>query len=175
MSALIYRFGQGMRALLSPATPVDLQLASSYLSAPELRAFQAMSRADQLHSLRVLREVLKMVERPPPVLTAAALLHDVGKSRYHLALWQKTLAVLVKSLRPELTDALGEQENLRPWRAPFSVRRHHPRWGGEILRGCHSDARVVWLVERHQRRSTARGDHPCYPLLRLLQAADSLH
>ena len=59
------RLGQGVRALLAPSLPVDLDLPRQHLSAKELQAFQMMSRADQLHSLRVLRQVLDQQPNTP--------------------------------------------------------------------------------------------------------------
>ena len=172
MESAINRIEQGIRALFAFATPVDLHLAKQYLSFKELEAFQEMSRADQLHSLNVLRAVLNQREAVPRPLAVAALMHDVGKCRYHLAVWQKTLAVLVKRLTPPLADRLGREENLSIWRAPFVVRSHHAKWSAEILRACCADAAAVWLVEHHQADILALYDHEQAGLLRCLQRAD---
>ncbi len=172
MAAAIKRIEQGMRALFAFATPIDLHLAKQYLSSKELGAFQRMSRADQLHSLNVLRTVLRQRESVPRSLAVAALMHDVGKRRYHLAVWQKTMAVLVKRLLPPLADRLGREENMSIWRAPFVVRSQHPKWSAEILRACCADDVAVWLVEHHQADVLALGDHPQAELLQCLQRAD---
>jgi len=172
MAAAIKRIEQGIRALFAFATPIDLYLAKQYLSSKELDAFQKMSRADQLHSLNVLRTVRSQREPLPRSLAVAALMHDVGKCRYHLALWQKTMAVLVKRVIPPLADRLGREENLSIWRAPFVVRSHHAKWSAEILRACCADEAAVWLVERHQADILALCDHPQAALLQCLQRAD---
>ncbi|MCY4073170.1 MAG: HD domain-containing protein [Chloroflexi bacterium] len=131
-----------------------------------------MSRADQLHSLNVLRTVLRQRESVPRPLAVAALMHDVGKCRYHLAVWQRTMAVLVKRLIPPLADRLGREEDLRIWRAPFVMSSHHAKWGAEILRACCADEVAVWLVEHHQADISALWDHPQAELLQCLQRAD---
>ncbi len=172
MSLTKHRIGQGVRALLAIATPVNIQLAEQYLTAIEFSAFCAVSRAEQLHSLRVLQEVLKQQESTPRVLAASALLHDVGKSRYHLAVWQKTLCVIVTAVMPSLARQLGKNEGISVLRAPFAVRQHHSRWGRDILRYCQSEDEVEWLVENHQGLSESYRDHPCYSLLQRLQMAD---
>ncbi|MCY4021110.1 MAG: HD domain-containing protein [Chloroflexi bacterium] len=172
MEAALNRVEQGIRALFAFATPIDLQLANQYLSSKELDAFQKMSRADQLHSLNVLRTVMKQRESVPLPLAVAALMHDVGKCRCHLTVWQKTLAVLVKHLIPSLADRLGREENLSIWRAPFVVRSRHAQWSGEILRACCADEVAVWLVEHHQADILAHRDHPQATLLQCLQRAD---
>ena len=172
MSAILRRLGQGLRALLAFATSPELDLAQRYLTEREFAAFQRLSRADQLHSLNVLRAVLRAEPNPPPALAAAALLHDAGKSRYHLEVWQKTLAVLMLRLAPAVGQKLSQGERLNIWRAPFIVRKQHPRWSGELLRECGSDAVVVWLAENHHKDASYFQDHKDLSLLITLQAAD---
>ncbi len=170
---MLHRLGQGLRAVLAFATSPDLDLAGRYLTQRELAAFTRMSRADQLHSLNVLRSVLRAEPAAPAVLTAAALLHDVGKSRYHLAVWQKTLAVLMLRFAPGLSQKLSHEESFSKWRALFVVRRNHPKWSGELLRECGSDTVVIWLAENHHGDAKHYRDHKYISLLTTLQAADS--
>lgn len=137
-------------------------------------AFQAISRAEQLHSLDVLRAILQQQADTHRTLAAAALLHDIGKSRYRLAVWQKTLAVLLTAASPSLAKRLGQVESFNAISAPFAVAVHHAKWGGEILRGSGSDADVIWLVEHHQDALEQWRDHACFELLQRLQAADQV-
>ena len=153
--------------------PPDQALARLYLTDCEFAAFRTLSRGEQLHSLNVLRSVLAAAANPPRELTAAALLHDVGKSRRRLAVWQKTLVVLAQSMAPGLCQRLSREDLSGAWRIPFIVQRHHPKWGGEILRACGSDSQLIWLVENHQAEATAHQAHPAYALLKELQAADN--
>src|SRR5690606_27724351 len=95
----VYRFRQGIRSLLAFSQTVELPLAAEYLSPELLALFQKMRRSEQLHSLNVLREVLADGTTPHD-LAVAALLHDVGKSRYPMRTWQKTLAVLTRAISP---------------------------------------------------------------------------
>ncbi len=131
-----------------------------------------MSRAEQLHCLNVLRALLARNPKAPTALRSAALLHDVGKSRYRLALWQKALAVIIEAIAPETSQRLSGAETIPWWRAPFVLRRHHPKWGGEILRRCGTEADVIWLVERHQDSPEQQRGDTRYPLLASLQKAD---
>lgn len=172
MTPKIQRVQQGFRALLAFATPLDMGLAQQYLSQEELNAFQQMSRAEQLHSLNVLRDVLAQSDTTPHALAVVALLHDVGKSRYHLAVWQKTIAVLVKAFMPQFASYLTRDDTLNFWRAPFTVRKYHPQWGAEILYACQSDDVAIWLTEHHQENAILHIDHPNYQLLCRLQEAD---
>lgn len=169
-----HRVGQGLRALLATFSPLEQTLAQRYLSSREYEAFRAMSRAEQLHSLNVLRAVLKQQTDTPRTLAAAALLHDIGKSRYHLAVWQKTLAVLLTALYPSLARNFGQGESLNAFSAPFAVSTHHAKWGADILRRSGSDADVIWLVKHHQDGLEQWRDHACFEMLQRLQAADQV-
>ena len=167
------RLAQGLRALFAFATPPDLALARPHLSDCEFAAFRSLSRSEQLHSLNVLRAVLHAEPKAPRTLMAAALLHDVGKSRRRLAVWQKTLVVLAQSMAPRLCQRLSREESPSAWRIPFIVQQHHAKWGGEILRACGSDSTLVWLVENHQAEANAHRSHPAYAVLKRLQSADN--
>lgn len=175
MHAVAQRCRQGVGALLAFARSPDLGLARQYLTKCEYQAFVSMSRADQLHSLQVLRSVLDLNPEAPRGLPAAALLHDVGKSRYHLAVWQKSLSVLLKRFAPGLSQRLSQDGALSWWRAPFTVLQRHPAWSGDILRRCGSDPSVIWLAEHHQVPAARCQDHPLYPLLVTLQQADAMN
>ncbi len=173
MKAALHRLEQGARALLAFASPLDLDLARRHLSECEYAAFARLGRSEQLHSLQVLRAVQRARPDAPPCLLAAALLHDIGKTRYRMALWQKTVAVLLEALLPGLARRLAESDSRGPLRMPFRARRRHPAWSGEILRGCESAEAVIWLAEHHQDDAETRRGHVWHGLLKTLQAADA--
>ena len=166
------RIRQGIRALFAFAQDVDFDLAERYLNTKQMALFRALAPAEQLHSLNVLRDVLQQADQTPHDLAVAALLHDSGKCRVHLAVWQKTLSILVKKFMPRLDSALSVEPDLTFWRAPFIVRRHHPKWSGELLAEIGASDCAIWLATHHADAATDWQEHPYYGLLLRLQKAD---
>lgn len=168
---LVYRAGQFFQALAARPRSQDRALAQAHLP-PTLRPlFEAMSPADQAHGLRVLRALLRQGEDHPDLL-AAALLHDVGKSRVPLRLWERVVVVLAEALLPGASARWGHG---RPqgWRRPFVVAQQHPRWGAEMLAAAGASALLQELVRRHQERLDRPPTGPTEVLLNKLQQADS--
>jgi hypothetical protein len=166
------RIQQGIRALLAVTQSVDYELAGRYLNAKQMTLFCRMTKSEQLHSLHVLEDVLADGEAVSDELAVAALMHDVGKARYHLAIWQKTIAVLARKLFPKMEAQLAQGEHLNFWRAPFVVRKYHPKWSGELLAEVGASEQAIWLVTHHADPATKWQTHPSYLLLFRLQKAD---
>lgn len=168
----IQRLQQGVRALFSFTREVDYALARRYLDERQLSLFRQLARSEQLHSLNVLRAVLAQHADTPHDLAVAALLHDVGKIRYRMAIWERTAVVLARKLARPRYETWSKPGTLDDWRAPFSVYRYHPQWSAELIAGTDVSPRTLWLVEHHQEDAAQWREHPHYPLLVRLQAAD---
>lgn len=171
--AAVQRIQQGVRALFAFAYPVDYDLAERHLDDAQMALFLKLSRSEQLHAINVLKTLCEQVEAPPKDLIVAALLHDVGKVRMQLMVWQKTLAVLVKAFLPDLNTRLSANEQLSFWRGAFVVRRWHPKWSAELLQTTSASECTVWLARHHQDKPEQWKNHPYYPLLIQLQSADN--
>ena len=178
-SRLLYRTRQFWQAISTRSSQVDFDLVSSILSPSQMALFQQMQASEQSHSQGVLRELIVDGETNKD-LQIAALLHDVGKTRAPLRLWERVLIVLVKSVCPgcvlkwgqletgELTSGMG-------WRRPFAVAVNHPRWGAELADQCGTSQLAVELIARHQEHinpSQEDGISLQDQLLLKLQAAD---
>jgi HD domain-containing protein len=169
--AATQRVRQGIRALLAFSGPVDTALAAEYLSPALMNCFEQMRRSEQLHSLNVLRDTLAQGSTPPD-LAIAALLHDVGKSRYPFPTWQKTLVVLAKVFTPRLFERLSQGSEKHFWQRPFVLSEHHPTWSAQIIAAAGAPERAVWLVAHHADSLSQWADHPYLYLLERLKQAD---
>lgn len=168
---MVYRLQQGARALFAFSQPVDWALAERYLSPPLLALFQQMNCGERLHSLAVLRDVLVQGDVPGE-LAAATLLHDVGKSRYPISVWQKTLAVIVRALFPNVYTRLSKGNPLNLWERPFVVYEQHPLWSAYMLRAAGASEAVCWLAAYHASRVETAPTPALSEWLKRLQQAD---
>lgn len=173
--ALAQRLRQGVRALLAVSQTVDYELIQTVLAPAQLALFRQMSRSEQLHSLNVLRSVWAQATETPHDLSVASLMHDVGKSRYRMSLFQKALVVLVRKGLPRLYRRWSRAGTLDDWRAPFVVSRYHPQWSAELLASVGASERAVWLVAHHQEPLALWRGHPYSALLERLQMADDMN
>ncbi|HEX2908507.1 MAG TPA: hypothetical protein VHO69_16665 [Phototrophicaceae bacterium] len=167
----IQRVRQGLGELLAFLRPVDLALAAEFLSPEWLALFTRLNRAEQLHSLNVLRDVLAQGNTPRD-LAVAALLHDIGKACYPLATWQKTYAVLARHFWPQAAARWQTGDARHFWLRPFVVRAQHPAWSADMMAAAGIPETAVWLAAHHADNPTDWQDHPHVHLLRRLQAAD---
>lgn len=142
------RLRQGLAALLAFALPLDHALVAQHLT-PDLQdCFDRLRRSEQLHSLRVLRALQRQGDVPPE-LAAAALLHDVGKTRWPFPLWQRVLVVLLPALAPGLANELARGDETNLLARPFLLQQQHPAWGAQLARAAGASERVVTLIESH--------------------------
>lgn len=113
--------------------------------------FKAMSAADRRHAIGVARRALAILDRddtdpaPGRDFVAAALLHDVGKTKARLGTFGRVAATLVAL-------ALGQARVLR-WAPPggrLVTYLSHDRVGADLLDAAGSSPlTVAWTREHH--------------------------
>ena len=96
----LWQFWQIVTAV--PLEPAARAEVAAILSAQELDLFDRFSLNDQWHSYRVMK-MLRDAGQNQPALLVAALLHDVGKTKLSLSIWQRSLIVLASILLPRQT------------------------------------------------------------------------
>jgi len=143
-----YRVRQFWRALTATPGPEDLYQARQVLSNDLWALFQRLQASEQAHSLWIFRRLLEQNEADPDLL-AAALLHDVGKSRLPLRLWERVAIVVGKKFCPGKATRWGRGEP-RGWRRPFVIAEQHAAWGAEMAARAGASPMTVTLIRRHQ-------------------------
>ena len=167
---VLYRAGQLWQALTATPAIEDLHRASEVLSPQLMALFLNQPAREQVHSLRVFMR-LRVDGVKSSDLLAAALLHDVGKGRYPLKIWERVLVVIGQALvvRPGVAKDLGEP---RGWKRPFVIARQHASWGAEMAAAAGATPLTVELIRRHHDPLAAALNHPDDQLLRRLQILD---
>lgn len=171
MSA-VQRLRQGVRAVFAFTQTPDYALVEYYLNPAQQALFSRLNRGEQLHSLRVLRGVLAQEPDTPHDLALAALLHDTGKTRYPMAVWQKTLAVLTRKFAPARYEQWSRCDAADPLPRGCVVAEKHPAWSAELVAETGASPRALWLIEHHADPAQRWADHQHFHLLQRLKQAD---
>ena len=102
-----YRLKQFWLAFWAGPDPEGLQQARQMLGPSLWPVFAQMQPGEQAHSLDVMR-VIRARGHDEPALLQAALLHDCGKSRSSLSVWDRTWIVLARKFFPAQVRAWGQ-------------------------------------------------------------------
>ena len=171
-----YRTRQFLNALWAEPEAEDLQEISAVLSPPQLALFKRMQLSEQAHSLSIYKQLRSQEKNSASDLLVAALLHDVGKSRYPLHIWERVWIVLAQGLFPGWADRVGKAAGLEGkrawWQRPLIVASQHAQWGADLAEEAGISPLAVNLIRRHQNFSTSKIVTLEDRLLRMLQAAD---
>jgi hypothetical protein len=125
------------------ASRTDDAWARRALLPGEAALWERMSRQDRRHSVRVARDVDRLLDGPPREVIAAALLHDVGKLDSELGTFGRVIATVVGAVHG------------RGGAGRIGRYLQHDRIGAELLTAAGSDPlTVAWTAEHHRPRSS---------------------
>lgn len=168
---MFYRVRQFYDGLFPRISSKDLQLVHSYLSGALLHLFQTQSPADQRHALDVAIDLLQKHDSLSPSqersLIQAALLHDCGKIRYPIKIWQRVYIVLSAKLPQPAQEFLQGLTKYRSLSFPLILAQQHPQWGATLAAEAGLSKEAVELILNHH--------HPCSDAGELLYIADNRH
>jgi hypothetical protein len=177
---IFYRTRQFWNALIAKPTVEDLQGISEILTPGQITLFCQMQPGEQAHSLHVFQQLRSQSQKdtvnPPLDLLVAALLHDVGKIRYPLRLWERVWIVVAQRLIPGRAGRWGQvgtPDGKTPaWQRPLIVAAQHASWGAQMAEGAGVSPMSANLIRRHQSFSTSKASTVEEKYLHMLQAAD---
>lgn len=164
-----YRVEQFLLAWKAEPDPDQLEKARQILGPSLWPVFAQMQPGEQAHSLSVMNKIIDQGCGAPELLQAA-LLHDAGKSRSPLSVWDRTWIVLARRLFPDRVRRWGQGEPTG-WRRIFVVAEQHPAWGAEMAANAGADQKVIALIRQHQQTPSFTDPHMT-DWLRILQEAD---
>lgn len=165
-----YRLKQMWSALWARPAAGQLAAAKQFLNDSQYKLFQTMQPSEQAHALAVFTQ-LRAQGYADPDLLAAALLHDVGKTRIPLRPGERALVVLGKRFLPRQTAQWGAG-GADGWRRSFVVAARHPQWGAALAEASGASPRAVDLIRRHQDVIHTDFEEEETRLLAALQAVD---
>ena len=143
-----YRVQQFWRALTVTPNPDDLAQAQKVLTPSMYKLFEGMHPSEQAHSLAIFHHLRAQNESNEDLLVAA-LLHDIGKSRFPLRIWERVFIVLGRALIPTQTAKWGQGEPYG-WKRGFVVAQQHPKWGADMAASAGATPLTVSIIARHQ-------------------------
>lgn len=167
----LYRAKQFFQTISASPLSADTQNQIEALLTPkEFELFNRYSRSDGQHAYRVLC-TLQHSNHTQTDLMKAALLHDIGKTRVHLSVWDRIVAVLGMNFFPQRAKrwAIGELDS---WQRPFVVKTQHAAWGAEMAAAAGCSTLTANLIRRHQDIIAPHPKNEEDKLLALLQWAD---
>lgn len=178
---MLYRLQQFWLAISSRPQTEDLRPAAHILGDRLYALFGQMQPGEQAHSLKVLRRVQQHTSsKHDPLehdLFVAALLHDCGKSRRPIKLWERVWIVLVKAILPARAKSWGQAltaiAQLPFWQQPLVVAEQHASWGAEMAARAGASDLSVRLIRCHQDKLPNQLNDIEKKLLTVLQAADN--
>jgi putative nucleotidyltransferase with HDIG domain len=107
-----------------------------------------------------------------PDLLVAALLHDIGKARHPLRIWERVLIVMGQKVLPHRSArwGLGEPQG---WRRAFVIAAKHPAWGADMVAEVGASPLVLEMIRCHQDEAPDHFGEKERVLFARLQAVDN--
>lgn len=167
-----YRLTQFWHAVSQKPTAQDLNEVRLLLTPEQTALFLKMLPAEQTHALRVLHFLQQQGQHHPNLL-CAALLHDVGKIRYPLALWQRIWIVVAQRLFPSRAHQWAQNPR-NAWQKALQAAEKHPEWGAQLAAEVGCEPLTLQLITHHQQHQIQSFQSLEDWLLKSLQIADDL-
>ena len=148
-----YRAHQFWAAWHARPTRRAIAQGREILNPEQMALFSQMQPSDQAHSLAVMAQIKTspdgVAETYLHDLLVASLLHDVGKSRYPLSIWERAIIVVSEAMFPSQVERLGAASP-DGWRKAFVIAKMHPEWGASMAAEASTTPLAIQLIREHQ-------------------------
>ncbi|ATD53756.1 HD domain-containing protein [Clostridium chauvoei] len=143
----LYRVKQFLWAIESNFKRIDYDYLRKYLNSDEIKLFDTLKHNDKHHCIRVCKDSILMKEQENIdvddfKLAKAALLHDIGKSKFKLNIFEKSIVVL---LDKATNGKINKYDNIKQ----IDIYYNHPKIGEKILRKYNYDEEFLQVIKQH--------------------------
>lgn len=159
---MLYRVKQFFWSLTAKVNDSDKSFVNGYLNDYEKKLFYSLPSYEQLHGIRVAREVLdRCLERDlyDAAVVKAALLHDIGKINSGLNIITKSIMVILNKLLPGTMRKFKSNKIVNAF-------YNHPEIALSYLQDDYDY--IKYLIRNHHNYSLKEDE-----VLEILQKADS--
>lgn len=159
---MIYRVQQFIWGFTAKLTKEDIVLVHKYLEDYEAKLFFRLPRNEQVHSIKVAKEVIeesKKYRMLDTSLARAAFLHDIGKINSGLNIFNKSIIVILNKFMPRVLLKLIKLKVVY-------VYYHHPEIAITYLK-LEDDKLKYYILNHHN--YNIKDDK----MLEIIQVADS--
>lgn len=166
-----YRARQFWGVLWARPNPEQLELANQRLTGDQFALFQQLQPSEMSHALRMCEDLTAQGHDDSDLLVAA-LLHDIGKVKHPLRMWERVIIVLGQKVFPRQVARWGRGKP-RGWRRAFVIAAQHPAWGAEMVAEIGASPLVLEMIRSHQDTAPEHFGEEERILFARLQAVDN--
>ncbi|AGA69606.1 putative domain HDIG-containing protein [Desulfitobacterium dichloroeliminans LMG P-21439] len=161
---MLYRVRQFYNTIYPKINTEELEWALKLLPPCSVPLFKSQPLPEQRHALDVALDLCASGIHNSHLL-AAALLHDCGKAKHPLKVWERVAIVLLQKLPRQIWDHLLSCHS--PLSLSLRTAQEHPSWGAEMAQEFGLDLHIIELIREHHDPRSKEG--------RLLYEADNRH
>lgn len=151
---MLYRVHQFWQALHPTIKKEELEWALSLLPACAVPLFKSQPLPEQRHALDVALDLWDSSIQDSHLLIAA-LLHDCGKCRHPLKVWERIFIVLLQKAPSQLWNALASSQSSIS--ILLQTAEEHPHWGAIKALEIGLDPEIAKLIREHHNPNSEAG------------------
>lgn len=133
----------------------DIVYAKNILSKDEQELFFALLKSEQKHSVRISKEIGQVIDNglienkeiisSRNMLLRVGLLHDVGKARKRLNVFDKSIIVILAKITDNKIKNIKKSKKIQCY-------YNHSDYSYEILKDIITDDNMLYVIKNHHRK-----------------------